>query len=626
VSDELSATTKWVERAKAPARVFADVESASSIALLAAVIAALVWCAISPANYDTVWSTHLDLKLGRWQIDDSLRTWINSGLMSLFFFVVGLEARREFDLGDLRERRRFMLPGIAGLAGMIVPSLIFLLVLHGAAGSHAWGTVMSTDTALALGALGVVGRSGVGERQRVFMVSVFVVDDVLALIVMTVVYSEHVKWKPLIIVAVVLAVVVVVQRFDWRPPAFGPAAALVGWVALRASGIDPIILGLLVGLATSAYIPSRQDLEEASRAFVLFREQPTAAFARSAVTGLTQSVSANLRMQARLLPWAVFVVVPFFALANAGLDFRRTSLADAYSSPVTWAVIVAYALGKPVGVLAGSWLVSKISRGRLRPSVGWATVTASGTLAGIGFTVSFIIADRTLHGAQLVEVKLGVITAAVISVLATYLVYLGVARLPERRRTRALLGSAVSLVDLYTDIDPHCDHIRGPADALVTLVEYGDLECPYCGLAEPIVRELLAEQNLRYVWRHLPLNDVHPYAQLAAEATEAAADQGRFWEMHDELLAHQDRLTPADLAEHAARIGLDADRLQDDLARHKHAHRIAWDVETAELSSVSGTPTFFINGRRHYGAYDIETLKASIDLARAQALQPIGTR
>jgi protein-disulfide isomerase len=155
----------------------------------------------------------------------------------------------------------------------------------------------------------------------------------------------------------------------------------------------------------------------------------------------------------------------------------------------------------------------------------------------------------------------------------------------------------------------------------VTLVEYGDYECPYCGRAEIVVRELLDSfgDDLRYVWRHLPLNDVHPNAQMAAEATEAANAQGAFWEMHDRLLQHQDQLTPPDLHRHGEGLGLDVERFWDALRRRHYASRVADDVATADASGVSGTPGFFVNGRRHQGAYDIETLTAAVRSARARA-------
>jgi protein-disulfide isomerase len=176
------------------------------------------------------------------------------------------------------------------------------------------------------------------------------------------------------------------------------------------------------------------------------------------------------------------------------------------------------------------------------------------------------------------------------------------------------------LIDLAVPVDPERDHIRGPADAPVTLVEYGDLECPFCGQAETVIRELLSGSgDLRYVWRHLPLNDVHPRAQVAAEATELAAERGLFWQMHDLLLTHQDELRPQDLIRDAGELGLDTDEFADDLRRHTAAGRVAEDVDSADLSNVTGTPTFFINGIRHQGAYDIESLNKAVHVARARA-------
>jgi protein-disulfide isomerase len=188
------------------------------------------------------------------------------------------------------------------------------------------------------------------------------------------------------------------------------------------------------------------------------------------------------------------------------------------------------------------------------------------------------------------------------------------------RRLAALLGGDEPLIDLAYEVDPDRDHIRGPLDAPVTVVEYGDFECPYCGLAEPVVRELLADfADVRYVWRHLPLIDVHPHTQRAAEAAEAAADQGAFWEMHDKLLEHQDELEDADLIGYAEELELDVVRFAEHLSERRGAARIADDVDGADLSGVSGTPTFFINGRRHYGAYDIATLSDAVLAAGARA-------
>jgi protein-disulfide isomerase len=199
-------------------------------------------------------------------------------------------------------------------------------------------------------------------------------------------------------------------------------------------------------------------------------------------------------------------------------------------------------------------------------------------------------------------------------------VFSAASRLPKRLQIRALLGTAEPLIDLAYPVDPERDHIRGPAEAPVTVLEYGDFECPYCGRAEPAVRELLADfGDVRYVWRHLPLTDVHPRASAAAEAAEAAAAQGAFWELHDLLLDHQRALLDSDLIGYAEDLGLDVEQFEADLRGGAATAHIAEDVDSADLSGVSGTPTFFINGRRHHGAYDLATLSAEVRAARARA-------
>jgi protein-disulfide isomerase len=240
-------------------------------------------------------------------------------------------------------------------------------------------------------------------------------------------------------------------------------------------------------------------------------------------------------------------------------------------------------------------------------------------VAGTAFTVSLLVAALSLQGDELREATFGVLVAAAGAALTTWVVFRMTAMLPPARRLRALLGEADPLVDLASPVDLERDHLRGPLEAPVTVVEYGDFQCPYCGRAEPVVRELLAGQgDVRYVWRHLPLPHVHPDAALAAEAAEAAAAQDAFWPMHDLLFTRQDHLEPKHLLGYAAQLGLDVDRFRDDLREHRTADRVAEDVQSAELSGVSGTPTFFVNGRRHYGAYDIASLRKAVATARAR--------
>jgi protein-disulfide isomerase len=391
------------------------------------------------------------------------------------------------------------------------------------------------------------------------------------------------------------------------------------WAAMLKSGVDPVVSGLLIGLIAVAYTPGREDLEQASGLFKLFREQPTPELARDATRGLFRTLSPNDRLERMYHPWSSYVIVPLFGLANAGIAVDGGFLARAFRSPITLGVLAGYLLGKPIAVVGVSWLVTTLSRGRIRPGVGWAAVLGSGTIAGIGFTVSLLIATLAFEGPQLAEAKIGVLAAAVLASALTWAVFRVTALLPAERRARALLGDADQLVDLIPEVDSERDHVRGPADASVTIVEYGDFQCPFCGQAEPVVRDLLTDADLRYVWRNLPLSDVHPQAQIAAEVAEAAAAQGKFWEMHDKLLANQDNLKIMHLIRYAAELGLDQERMHDDVMSHRYAEKVAKDVESADLSGVSGTPTFFINGRRHYGAYDIETLTKAITTARVRA-------
>jgi protein-disulfide isomerase len=251
----------------------------------------------------------------------------------------------------------------------------------------------------------------------------------------------------------------------------------------------------------------------------------------------------------------------------------------------------------------------------------WPVLTAGGIVSGVGFTVSLLISTIALNGRELDEAKIGVLAAVVVATLATAVATRVIRALPAGVRARQISGTAEALLDLGDDVDVDRDHVRGPDDAPVTLIEYGDYECPYCGQAEVTIRELLDSfgDDLRYVWRHLPLTDVHADAQTAAEAAEAAADQGAFWAMHDRLLDHQDELQPADLTRHAEALGLDVERFWTALRERTHAPRVAEDVASADRSAVSGTPTFLINGRRHSGAYDVATLATEVRAARARA-------
>ncbi len=606
---------------KTPLRRFLHTETGSAAILGAATIVALLWSNLVNGSFEQFWATKLSLEVGHRGIEMALREFVNSGLMTLFFLVIGLEARREWDMGELRVRGRLALPVLAGLGGMLVPVLIFLGFNAGRPSAAGWGASMATDTAFALGALALAGGRNVPDRARTYLVTFAVVDDLASLAVIAVHYSAHVSWLPLGIGIALLAVHGVLAALGVRS---GPVHLVLGlaiWLAFFKSGVDPIIGGLVLGLLTAAYPAGREDLRQATDAYRTFREQPTARLAREAREVLRTAISPNEQLQERYHPWASYLIVPLFALANADITISAHFLANAFSSPVTLGIMLGYLLGKPAGTAGTAWLVGKVSGGRLKPAVGWGAVIGAGAAAGIGFTVSLLIASIAFTGTDLDEAKLGVLSGAIVSTAFAWLIFRGVEHLPPRARMRALDGSATTITDLAVPVDPARDHIRGPhKNALVTLVEYGDFECPFCGSAEPVLRQLIAAHTeLRFVFRHLPLTDVHPHAQLAAEAAEAAQLQGEFWAMHDTLMDHQGALGVADLVRYAGDLGLNVARFTADLRRHAGAARIAEDVDSADLATVSGTPTFFINGSRYYGELSLPALAEATRAAKARA-------
>ncbi len=613
--------TAWARNLTTPVRDFLTTETGGAAVLLGAIVVAWIW-ANSPwsSSYESLWTTKLSIQVGGSGLSQDLRHWINDGLMTFFFLVTGLEARREIDMGQLRERRRIALPAISALGGASVAVLIYLAFNVGRSGAHGWGAVMSTDTAFALGVLALVAPGG--TRLRVYLLTLAIADDLVALVVIATAYTVHLSVIALILAIGFFSLLLALRYLPriWRRR-LRPALGVAIWVALYESGIDPVISGLALGLATSAYPPVRGELEQVSELTRSFREQPTPELARTAQLGLSSAISPNERLQHRFHPWTSYMIVPLFALANAGVHVSAKLLSEALTSPVTLGIVFGYVLGKPFGILGASWLASRPRLGGLPRVLSWPGIAGDGAVAGVGFTVALLISSLAFHGHQLEEATLGVLAAGVLASLTGWMTFRVIARLPTSVRARQLIHTEEEILDLADEIDPARDHIRGAQNALVTLLEYGDYECPYCGQAEVVIRELLDSfgDELRYAWRHLPLNDVHPHAQMAAEAAEAASAQGEFWAMHDTLLTHQDELTISALRNDAEQLGLDVERFWEELRRREHAPRIDEDVATADASDVAGTPSFFINGRRHHGAYDVASLTAAVSASRARA-------
>ncbi|MFC3688817.1 Na+/H+ antiporter NhaA [Aquipuribacter hungaricus] len=574
--------------------------------LLAATLAALLW-ANSPwgSTYDAFWHTELALRVGGAELALDLQHWVNDGLMTFFFFVIGLEVKRELVLGELADRRRAAVPAAAALVGLVVPALVYAAFTLGDEAITAWGVVISTDTAFLLGVLALLGPA-CPPQLRVFLLALAIADDVGALTVIALFYTEDLALLPLAGAAVGFGLMLALRGLRvWR----GPAYLVVGvgaWVGMYLSGVHPTLLGVAVALATPAYAPRRAEVADAASRTRAYLQSPSPEYADAARLSIARSVPVGERLQQLWRPWTSTVMVPLFAIANAGVPLGADSLRAAAASPVTLGVVAGLVVGKLLGILLGTGLAVRLRLGDLAPGIGGLYLAGGAALSGIGFTISLFIVDLALDDDDLADqARIGVLAASVLaSVLGVALLRLAARRSP----------AADEQLELDPPVDPGRDHVRGPVDAPLTLVEYGDFECPFCGRATGAVDELreLLGDRFRYVFRHSPLTDVHPHAQLAAEAAEAAGAQGRFWQMHDRLFASQDRLTSTDLLDHAAALDLDLVRFARELGAGRYRRRVEQDAESGRASGVGGTPTFFVHGRRHTGPTDAATLAAAL--------------
>ncbi len=606
----------------APLRRSLRTEAGSAGLLLAATVVALLW-ANSPMgdSYDTFWHTEFAVRIGGMELALDLQHWVNDGLMVFFFFVVGLEIKRELVIGELTDRRRAAVPAVAAVTGLAVPALVYVSFNLGDETAAAWGVVISTDTAFLLGVLALVGPA-CPAQLRLFLLTLAIADDVGALTVIALFYTEDLRLLPLGLSVLGLALMVGLRYLKvWRGPAYMVLGIAV-WVAMYQSGVHPTLAGVVIALFTPAYAARRDEVADAARLVRAYQQSPNPQFARAARLSIDRSVSASERLQQLWQPWTSFVIVPVFALANAGVPLSGESLRAAASSPVTLGVIAGLVLGKLLGILLGTGLAVRLRLGDLAPGLSTLQVAGGAALSGIGFTLSLFIVDLAFDDGDPAadEARVGVLAASLLAALLGWALF----RLADRRRPPG--DARPSLLE--PPVDPARDHVRGPVDAPLTLVEYGDFECPFCGRATGVVDELRERfgDRLRYVFRHVPLSDVHPHARLAAEAAEAAAAQGRFWEMHDRLFTDQEHLTPTDLLEHADALGLDVARFSRDLGSGRYGRRVEQDVESAEASGVEGTPTFFIGERRHTGPYDADTLAAELLAAAGEDAGALAAR
>jgi Na+/H+ antiporter NhaA len=596
-----------------PVARFMRTEAGSAGLLLAATLLALAWANLSPGGYAAFWGTDFALRLGEAELVLDLRHWVNDGLMVFFFFVVGLEVKRELAMGELTDRRRATIPLVAAVAGLAVPALVFLAFNPSGEAARAWGVVISTDTAFLLGVLALVGPA-CPLQLRVFLLTLAVADDVGALTIIALFYTDDLAVAPLLLAVLGVGVMLVLRRLRvWRGPAYFVLAVGI-WVAMEQSGVHPTIAGVVIALLAPAHAPRREEVEDAERLTRAFRQSPGPELARAARLGVDRAVSANERLQRLYHPWTSFVIVPIFALANAGVTLDAGTIEAALTSKLTLGIVAGLVAGKLAGITLAATGAVALGWGTLARGLSSAQLAGGAALSGIGFTISLFIVDLALDDPALQdEARVGVLADSLLAAILGWALF----RAGERWGRAEADPRGATVLD--PPVDPARDHVRGPGDAPLTLVEYGDFECPFCGRTTGAVEELHERfgDRLRYVFRHVPLTDVHPAAQLAAEAAEAAAAQGRFWEMHDRLFANQDALEPHDLLAHAGALDLDVDRFERDLLDGRHAARVRDDALSAEAGGVRGTPTFFVGGRRHTGPTDAATLGRALDAAAA---------
>lgn len=587
-------------------------DNTAAAVLLASTVIAIAW-ANSPwsASYWALLETHVSVAVGDQHFDMSVKHLVNDALMAFFFFIVGLEVTREFTIGELTDRSRAAVPVVAAAAGLVVPALVFLAFNPSGADAHAWGVVISTDTAFLVGALALI-KPMFPARVRLFLLTLAVVDDVGALIAIAVFYSDAIQVGPLMVSVALITALVLLRRL---PGVRGPAYAVLGvalWIALYLAGIHPTLAGVAVALSIPVFTPERQPVERAVEQIRAFRQSPNSQYARAASRSLRESISINERMQTAIGPVVSFVILPLFALVNAGVRLDAQTLEAALRSSLTWGVIAGLVVGKFVGITAATWVMRRSGLGELAPGLSLRRVAGGAALTGIGFTISLFIIDIAIAEPQRQdEARIGVLTASVLAFLLGWLIF----RVTDRLSPPEPVGQR-----LLRPVDPDRDHVRGNPDAPLVLVEYGDFECPFCSRVTGMIDEVRAHfgDDLLYVWRHFPLERAHPRAFDAARACEAAALQGRFWEMARELFDHQDDLEWSDMYRYAVAVGCDIERFDNDVRVHSSTvlHRVQDDADDADEMDLTATPTLFVNGVRHRGPWDAASLIRALEEAR----------
>ncbi|HEU4480785.1 MAG TPA: Na+/H+ antiporter NhaA [Actinomycetota bacterium] len=401
-----------------PIRSFLDTEASGGIVLLIATAVALVWVN-SPFSetYDSLWSTEMGFRIGSFSVFEDLQHWVNDGLMTIFFFVVGLEIKRELIAGELNDKRKAALPAIAALGGVVVPAIIYALFNSGGIGSSGWGIPMATDIAFAVGLIALLGRR-CPPVLKVFLLSLAIVDDIIAILVIAIFYAGDLQfaWLALALVCFVLIDVMRRGRVRWTP-----AYVIVGfiaWLATLESGVHATISGVVIGLLTPALAFDPKGATDAIGAAGNLADDPNPSDLRATIVQAQEVVPVAERLEHLLHPWTSFLIIPIFALANAGVVLNGKILVEAMSSPITAGIVFGLVLGKIVGITGASWLAVRMRVAELPDDVSWLHVLGVSAVAGIGFTVSLFITELAFDDPTVIaEAKIGILIASAAAVV-----------------------------------------------------------------------------------------------------------------------------------------------------------------------------------------------------------------
>jgi Na+:H+ antiporter, NhaA family len=399
-----------------PVRTFLATEAAGGVVLLAAAVAALIW-ANSPfrESYETLWHTELRISIGGYEIAEDLRHWVNDALMALFFFVVGLEIKRELVTGELNDARKASLPAIAALGGMVGPALLYAAFNAGGPGAEGWGIPMATDIAFAVGVLALLSDR-VPSGLKVFLLSLAIVDDIGAILVIAIFYSSGLQMAWLATAALLVAAIVFLRRARvfWVPIYVVLGTGV--WLAMFESGVHATIAGVVLGLLTPAHPTDPGGFSDVLERAGRLSSEPDARSLRDISMQGNEVVSVAERLGHLLHPWTSYIVVPVFALANAGVALGDGVLRDAFSSRVALGIVAGLVVGKIVGISAASWLAVRLGLGRLPDGVAWSHLFGAAAVAGIGFTVSLFITALAFDDPSLVApAKLAILVASLIA-------------------------------------------------------------------------------------------------------------------------------------------------------------------------------------------------------------------